>query len=210
MAEDQAKDMDANEATIDDRDATETARESGESTETSEATDATEATVTTDWEGLASSRYDQLIRLQADFENFRRRMDRERVEAEAQTISRMLSALLPVYDNLERAVRFMPNEGDAKAWRQGIEMTLKGFNEALERLGVEPVATVGERFDPRLHEAIQQAPSHLPEGIVAEELQKGFRWRERVLRAALVKVSTGPADTAAVGADSGDGTDFEA
>jgi len=160
--------------------------------EEEEAEPSVETAVNTDWEGLAANRYDQLVRLQADFENFRRRVDRERVEAEAQTIGKLLSALLPVYDNLERAVRFMPTEGDAKAWRVGVEMTLKGFNEALERLGVEVIATVGEKFDPRLHEAIQQAPSEFADGVVAEELQKGFRWRERILRAALVKVSTGP------------------
>jgi len=170
-----------------------------------------ETEVSTDWEGLAASRYDQLVRLQADFENFRRRVDRERQEAETQTIAKLLTALLPVYDNLERAVRFMPADGDAKAWRVGVEMTLKGFNEALDRLGVEVIATVGETFDPRIHEAVQEAASEFPEGVVAEELQKGFRWRERVLRAAMVKVSTGPESSVAEAEDAAaEHADFEA
>lgn len=144
-----------------------------------------------DWKALAESRWDQLIRLKADFENFRRRVDRDRADAQAETIGRMLASLLPVYDNLERALRFMPDEGEAKAWRTGVEMTLNGFNEALARMGVTPVATQGQPFDPRLHEAVQQVESDLPEGMVVDEVQKGFQWGDRVLRAALVKVSMG-------------------
>ncbi|MCL5116845.1 MAG: nucleotide exchange factor GrpE, partial [Firmicutes bacterium] len=104
---------------------------------------------------------------------------------------RLLSDLLPVFDNLERAVKFMPTEGEAKAWRVGVEMTLKGFLEALARLGVSPIEAEGVHFDPRYHEAVQQVDSSAPEGTVVEELQRGFVWNDRVLRASLVKVSTG-------------------
>lgn len=144
-----------------------------------------------DWQGLAAERYDRLLRLQADFDNFRRRVDREREELRGQVTGAVLSDLLPVYDNLERAVKFMPNDGEAKAWRMGVEMTLKGFDEVLARLGVTPIATVGQPFNPRVHEAVQRVDSGEPEGIVVEELLKGFQWKERVLRASLVKVSTG-------------------
>ncbi len=165
----------------------------GESTdaETGEGQGETGTEPEADWRSIADSRYEQLIRLQADFENFRRRAERDRVESEAQIIGRILHDLLSVYDNLERAVKFMPTEGEAKAWRVGVEMTLNGFNEVLGRLGVQPVATVGVLFNPSLHEAVQQVESTWPEGVVAEEVQKGFRWRDRVLRAALVKVSSG-------------------
>ena len=159
--------------------------------ETGEGQGEAETEPEADWRAMAESRYDQLIRLRADFENFRRRTERDRVESEAQIISRILHDLLPVYDNLERAVKFMPTEGEAKAWRVGVEMTLNGFNEALGRLGVQPIATVGNPFSPSLHEAVQQVESTWPEGVVAEEVQKGFSWRDRVLRAALVKVSSG-------------------
>lgn len=155
-----------------------------------------------DWKTLAESRWDQLLRLKADFENFRRRVDRDRADSQAETIGRLLTSLLPVYDNLERALRFMPNEGEAKAWRVGVEMTLNGFNEALARLGVTPVETGGQRFDPRLHEAVQQVESELPEGTVVEEVQKGFQWGDRVLRAALVKVSSGAPGEAGEGPQS--------
>jgi molecular chaperone GrpE len=146
-----------------------------------------------DWKKVAEERYDRLLRLQADFENFRRRMDREREEWVARIAENLLADLLPVYDNLERAVKFMPNDGEAKAWRVGVEMTLKGFEEALSRLGVTPIAAVGQHFDPRFHEAVQQVDSDQPEGIVVEEVVRGFQWRDRVLRASRVKVSQGPA-----------------
>lgn len=148
---------------------------------------------TTNWEEIAQSRYDQMIRLQADFDNFRRRMDRERQEIAGQVAERLLKDLLPVFDNLERAVQFMPEEGEAKAWRVGVEMTLKGFLEALARMGVQPIEAVGAAFDPRYHEAVQRVDSDQPEGVVVEQLQKGFLWQDRVLRASLVKVSSGVA-----------------
>ena len=145
----------------------------------------------TDWEEVAQSRYDQLIRLQADFDNFRRRMDRERDEIQGRVAERLLGDLLPVYDNLERALKYMPTEGEAKAWRVGVEMTLNGFTEALGHLGVKPIEALGAPFDPRFHEAVQRVDSDQPEGTVVEELQRGFVWNDRVLRASLVKVSAG-------------------
>jgi molecular chaperone GrpE len=140
---------------------------------------------------LAESRYDQLVRLQADFENFRRRVDREREEIQGHVAERLLRDLLPVFDNLERALKYMPTEGEAKAWRVGVEMTLNGFLEAFKRLGVTPIAAIGTPFDPRFHEAVQRVESAEPEGTVVEELQRGFVWNDRVLRASLVKVSMG-------------------
>ncbi|AUW93205.1 MAG: nucleotide exchange factor GrpE [Sulfobacillus thermosulfidooxidans] len=145
----------------------------------------------TNWQQVAQDRYDQLVRLQADFDNFRRRMDREREELRGFVTGAILKDFLPVYDNLERALKYMPEEGEAKAWRAGLEMTLKGFNEVFTRFGVTPIETVGLPFDPRVHEAVQQVDSAEPEGTIVEELLKGFQWREQVLRASLVKVSTG-------------------
>ncbi len=145
----------------------------------------------TDWQQVAQDRYDQLIRLQADFDNFRRRMDREREELRGFVTGAILKDFLPVYDNLERALKFMPQNQETQSWRAGLEMTLKGFNEVFSRFGVTPIVTVGEPFNPRVHEAVQQVDSAQPEGIIVEELLKGFQWREQVLRASLVKVSTG-------------------
>lgn len=154
-------------------------------------TDVNQTEEETNWEEVARSRYEQLVRLQADFDNFRRRMDRERDEIQGRVAERLLSDLLPVFDNLERALQYMPTEGEAKAWRVGLEMTLNGFLEALARLGVKPIQALGSHFDPRFHEAVQRVDSVEPEGTVVEELQRGFLWNERVLRASLVKVSTG-------------------
>ncbi|CAB1129635.1 Protein GrpE [Candidatus Hydrogenisulfobacillus filiaventi] len=157
-----------------------------------------------DYKVLAEERYDQLLRLRADFENYRRRVERDRLEVQGQVTGALVVELLPVYDNLERALRFMPDTPEARSWRVGVEMTLKGFDEVLARLGVTPIPSVGQRFDPAVHEAIQRVASEQPEGTVVEEVLKGFRWRDRVLRASQVKVSSGPAapaeDDSAAGA----------
>lgn len=145
-----------------------------------------------DWESIANDRYQQILRLRADFENMRRRVEREREEYRGIIASEILGAFLGVYDNLERAVKAIPDTPEVAAWRVGVEMTRRGFHEAFRTQGVEQVPTVGEMFDPNIHEAIMRVADEAPEGTVVEELQAGFRWRARVLRAALVKVSSGP------------------
>ncbi len=150
-----------------------------------------EETVKTDWQTVAQDRYDQLIRLQADFDNYRRRVDREREELRRYVTGTILGEFLPVYDNLERALKYMPDTQEAKAWRMGVEMTLKGFNDVLSKFGVSAIPSVGSQFDPRVHEAVQRVESDHPEGTIVEELLKGFQWEDRVLRASMVKVSAG-------------------
>lgn len=151
-----------------------------------------EVTPEPDWQALAEERYQQILRLRADFENFRRRMDRERDEYRGLIAQDIFSSFLAVYDNLARALKSIPDDESVKAWRSGLEMTRKGFLETLKAQGVEPVPTVGEPFDPTIHEAIVRVADPAAEGTVLEEFQAGFRWRTRVLRAALVKVSSGP------------------
>ncbi len=143
------------------------------------------------WEQLAQDRYDQLLHLHADFDNFRRRMERDREEQRGIVTGAVLKDFLPVYDNLERALKYMPQTPEAKPWRTGVEMTLKGFNDVFSRLGVTAIPTVGTHFDPRVHEVVQQEASGEPEGMILEELLKGFQWKGQILRASLVKVSTG-------------------
>jgi molecular chaperone GrpE len=145
-----------------------------------------------DWQAIAEERYQQILRLRADFENFRRRVDREREELQGLVAAEIFGRLLTVYDNLDRALKSIPDSPDAAAWRTGIAMTQKSFLDVLKSQGVEPVPTVGQPFDPAIHEAILRAPDPAPDGTVVEELQAGFRWRDRVIRAALVKVSSGP------------------
>lgn len=141
-------------------------------------------------QALAEERRNQFLRLSADFENFRRRVERERDELKASVARELLTSLLPAYDNLERALKAVTGDVDAGLVK-GLEMTRKSFLDGLADQGVERVLTTGQPFDPTIHEAIQSAPDASPEGTVLDEYQAGFRWRDRVLRAALVKVSSG-------------------
>jgi molecular chaperone GrpE len=151
-----------------------------------------EPTPAVDWQQVAEERYQQLLRLRADFENYRRRVDREREEWQGLVAQEIFGRLLGVFDSLDRALKSIPDTEDVAPWRTGIAMTHRTFLEVLKSQGVERIATVGEPFDPAVHEAIARSPDAAPEGTVLEELQAGFRWRDRVLRAALVRVSAGP------------------
>ena len=144
------------------------------------------------WKTVADEREQQLLRLRADFDNFRRRTEREREEIRGLVAEEIFGRLLAVHDNLMRALQSLPSTEEAAAWRTGIAMTQKSFLDVLKSQGVEPVETVGAAFDPAVHEAIMRTPADEPEGTVVEELQAGFRWRQRLLRAALVRVSAGP------------------
>jgi molecular chaperone GrpE len=155
-----------------------------------------EETALADALSLAEDRQQQILRLSADFENFRRRVDREREEIRAIVARELLASLLPAYDNLERALRALPDEESLSGLRKGLDMTRQSFLDGLAAQGVERVATVGRPFDPEVHEAIAQVPASAPEGTVLEEYQAGFRWRGRVLRAALVQVSAGGGEAA--------------
>jgi len=150
---------------------------------------------------LAEDRQQQILRLSADFENFRRRVDREREEIRAIVARELLASLLPAYDNLERALKALPDEASLSGLRKGLDMTRQSFLDGLASQGVERVATVGHPFDPEVHEAIAQVTASAPEGTVLEEYQAGFRWRGRVLRAALVQVSAGGGESDPAGRD---------
>ncbi|MDA8198282.1 MAG: nucleotide exchange factor GrpE [Thermaerobacter sp.] len=143
-------------------------------------------------ESLAEERHHQFLRLSADFDNFRRRVERERDELRASVARELLTSLLPAYDNLERALKAVTGDVDPGLVK-GLEMTRQSFLDGLAGQGVERVLTTGQPFDPTIHEAIQSTPDASAEGTVLDEYQAGFRWRDRVLRAALVKVSSGPA-----------------
>ncbi len=143
-------------------------------------------------QALAEERQNQFLRLSADFDNFRRRVERERGELRAAVARELLASLLPAYDNLERALKALTAEID-EGLAKGLEMTRKSFLDGLAAQGVVRVPTTGHPFDPTIHEAIQSTPDASPEGTVLEEYQAGFQWGDRVLRAALVKVSSGAA-----------------
>ena len=138
--------------------------------------------------GDLQEKKDRLLRLQADFDNFRRRNEGVRADAFAEGQRKVATAMLPVLDNLERALAAAEN-ADADALKTGVEMTRKQMVAAYEKLGVTPIDRLGEKFDPNLEEAIMQGTADDGEpGTVCMVLQKGYMMDKTVLRHAMVKV----------------------
>ncbi|HYF92299.1 MAG TPA: nucleotide exchange factor GrpE [Symbiobacteriaceae bacterium] len=131
----------------------------------------------------------RLYRAQAEFENYRRRVAREKEDLAAYANQRLILSLLPVLDNLERALATPAVPGDEK-FRQGVELTARSFREILSKEGLTPIEAVGQPFDPNFHEAVMtvDSPEHDDETVLAE-FQKGYRLGERVIRPSMVQVS---------------------
>jgi len=136
---------------------------------------------------------EQMLRLAADFDNFRKRSRRENEDGARRAKIDVLRELLPVFDNMERAVAHAEQATDAKAVATGVQMVVKQFQDTVGKLGVERVKSVGEPFDPTVHEAIQQIETadQVP-GTVVAELLPGYLWGERLLRASMVVVAKAP------------------
>jgi molecular chaperone GrpE len=133
---------------------------------------------------------DQLLRLAADFDNFKKRSRRELADMAKVSREDVLRELLPVFDNLERATSHATQATDVKALTEGISMVTRQFLDTLGKLGIERIASVGLPFDPAVHEAVQHLETaDVPAGSVAMELQAGYRMGERVLRPAMVVVA---------------------
>ena len=141
-----------------------------------------------------ASLYDKLLRQQAEFENFRKRVERERGSLYQHGRDDVLLQFLPVVDNFERALTSMEtSEGDAEALRHGVELIHKQFKDALAKFGLEAVDAVGQAFDPHVHEAVTtEATDKHKENTVIEEFQRGYRIGDRLLRPAKVKVASSP------------------
>ena len=137
-----------------------------------------------------AERNDQLLRLAADFENFRRRKAQEIADRSRYASEDAALALLPVLDNLRRAVGHAGAEGSGQQLQDGLRMVVAQFEQALAAIGVEPVETVGAPFDPAVHQAIGGEESDdVSEDTVVDELQPGYRLHDRLLRPALVRVA---------------------
>jgi molecular chaperone GrpE len=134
---------------------------------------------------------DSLMRLQAEFDNYRRRSQRESTEARTQARSSVLAEFLPVFDNLARALDAAEHHDEGKVL-DGVRLTHNQFAGLLGREGVSEICALGVHFDPHLHEAVITVPSEAEEGIVVEVIEKGYSQGERVLRPARVVVSSGP------------------
>jgi molecular chaperone GrpE len=138
--------------------------------------------------------WDRLVRTTADFDNFRKRTKRELDDARSEAKTRVLKEMLPVLDNLERAVQHAEerykDDVEAAAITDGVKLVLRQFGQALERSEVTPVDAAGQPFDPAFHEAIsQQETDAQPPGTVVQVYQKGYKIGDRLLRPALVVVA---------------------
>lgn len=133
---------------------------------------------------------DRLARLQAEFDNARKRQERERADARDYTISNTVEPFLGVMDNFQLALKA---DGSADQLRAGVELILKQMEDALRSLNVQPVETVGAQFDPRIHEALGSIETkEFPDHQVLEEIRRGYRIREKLLRPALVRIAANP------------------
>ena len=129
--------------------------------------------------------------LQADFENYRKRTERELREMEDFSTTRLVLRLLPVLDELELAT-IARGEKDSAAMVEGVAMVLKNLTSALETEGLKPIESIGKPFDPKLHEAMDRVEADRVGGdVVIEEIRKGYTFRHRLLRPSLVKVELG-------------------
>jgi molecular chaperone GrpE len=147
-----------------------------------------------DFDKLKSERdslIDRLARLQAEFENARKRTAREQQEFREYAVSDALKGLLPILDSFERALQ--TSASDKSEFRGGVELIYKQLQAALAKLSVNPIVSKGEAFDPRFHEAIEMVEtSDAPDHQVLEELQRGYKFKDRLLRPAMVKVAKNP------------------
>ena len=133
---------------------------------------------------------DKYLRLAAEFENYKRRAQRDQGDTVRFANEKLLKDLLPTIDNLERALQCSREQADSKGFLQGVELTYKQLFDTLEKLGVSQVASIGEPFDPTKHQAVGQVESSaIDENCIVEEYQKGYFLGDRILRPAMVTVA---------------------
>lgn len=145
---------------------------------------------------------DKYLRLAAEFDNYKRLAQRDQRDQIRFGNEQLLKELLPVVDNLERAIKASRNGGSPDVLIQGVDLTLKQLTGALTRFHVKPVETIGQPFDPATHQAVTSVASEkIPEQHVVDEFQRGYCLHDRILRPAMVSVSMGQAPDDAPGTD---------
>lgn len=148
----------------------------------------------------AEKNWDLYLRSQAELDNFRKRAQRDREDLQRFANEAILREILPVIDNLERAVEHAAGDPTGGGLLQGVEMTLSQFQKTLEKFGVTSIQAVGEPFDPARHEAIGRVESRqFPANTVAQQLQKGYLLNERLLRPAMVMIARTPSTEPSAG-----------
>ncbi|MTI84763.1 MAG: nucleotide exchange factor GrpE [Firmicutes bacterium] len=136
----------------------------------------------------SNEHYTRLIRAQADFDNFRKRNQKEKDEFWKYASEPLISELLPVLDNFGRALDATP--GDGEKFLEGIQMIYRQLYEVLENEGLEVIDAKGEEFDPNKHEAVmQEETDEYPDNTVIEEMQRGYMFKDKIIRPAMVKVA---------------------
>jgi molecular chaperone GrpE len=146
-------------------------------------------------EAKAKENYDRLLRVTAELENYKKRMEREMNDFRKFANESLIKDVLPIVDNLERALEipYANNEKAFHGMREGVQMTLKGLLGSLERFGVVPIESLDKPFDPNFHQAVMQEECEKRSAnTVSKELQRGYMMRDRLLRPAMVAVSKKP------------------
>lgn len=139
---------------------------------------------------LADDNYQRYLRTQADFDNFRRRSRQEKEDFAKYASGKLIEQLLPIVDNFERALSAGKDNNDYEALLKGVDMIYRQLDQVLAQEGLQRIESVGQPFNPDYHQAIMQVKSdEHEEGIVVEEMQKGYKLKDKVLRVAMVKVS---------------------
>ncbi len=162
--------------------------ENVEETEDEVVEDAVETDPVADLEETIKSLNDKVLRQMAEFDNFRKRTQKEKQQSFSDGTKSVVEKLLPVIDNFERA---MVSEEDTESnFYKGVEMIYKQFMSTLDELGIKPIPTVGEEFDPNLHFAVAtEENENFGDNTVSEEMQKGYMIHDRIIRPAMVKVA---------------------
>jgi len=162
--------------------------------DTAEASEASSVAAGEQWAKEKAELEDLLRRRQAEFENFRRRVERERSEFAEYAGMESVRSLVPIVDDFERALKAARASGSAESdLVKGIELIYKRLAEALTKQGLEPINTEGQQFDPHLHEAVQRVEQEdVEDGTILEEYQRGYNFKGKLLRPAMVKVAVRP------------------
>lgn len=139
----------------------------------------------------AEEYYAQLQRVMADFDNYRKRVTKEKDALYGIISAELITEFLPVLDTLEKsAATTVADDEKTKAWKDGIEMVCKQFEDVLKKLGAEEIKAVGEPFDPNLHDAVMHIEDEtLGENIISKELKKGYKLKDRIIRHSMVVVA---------------------
>lgn len=147
------------------------------------------AAETEELQKLADENYDKYLRLAAEFDNYKKRTQKEKEELSAFVAADIIEKLLPVIDNLERALSTCEGDKDTPMY-DGVKMVLKQCGDIFSAMGVAPIEAAGQPFDPNLHNAVMHVEDDsLGENIVAEELMKGYLYKDKVIRYSMVKVA---------------------